>query len=90
MSHTHHAQIRAQQRGIPPIVIDLLLRFGAQEKSGDGTQKYFFDKAARRNMRSYVGLLASSIERHLNVYVVVGTSNEIITIAHRTERIHRH
>lgn len=58
MAYTQHAQIRAQQRGIPPILIDLLLRFGAHEKAGDGTQTYFFDKTARRQVRSYAGLLA--------------------------------
>ena len=89
MAYTQHAQIRAQQRGIPPILIDLLLQFGAREKAGDGTQTYFFDKNARRQVRSYAGLLASSIEQHLDVYAIVGAGNEVITVAHRTGRINR-
>jgi len=90
MEYTHHAQLRAQQRAIPPLLVDLLLQFGRQEKSGDGTSKYFFDKEARRKLRAYAGAMARSIEEHLDVYVVVGAMQELITVAHRDERIRRH
>lgn len=90
MVYTYHAQLRAQQRAIPPILVDLLLQFGHREKSGDGTSKVFFDKVARRKLRTYAGAMANSIEQHLNVYVVVGPAQEVITVAHRDERIRRH
>lgn len=90
MNLTRHAQARTQQRGIPPLMIDLLLQFGAHERAGAGMQKYFFDKTARRQLRSYAGPFASSIEQHLDIYVVVDEHYQVITVAHRTERIRRH
>ncbi len=90
MVYTHHAEHRAQKRCIPPMLVDLLIQFGQQESSGDGTFKLFFDKSARRKLRTYAGALASVIEHHLNVYAVVGPDMQVITVAHRDERIHRH
>jgi hypothetical protein len=82
-----HAATRMQQRGIAPLVIDLLLQFGATEKSGDGTTKHYFDKPARRRVRSYAGPLAALLEAHLDCYAVVGAEGRIVTAAHRTTRI---
>lgn len=50
----------------------------------------FFEKDARRKLRSYAGSLARSIEQHLDVYVVVGPVQMVITVAHRDERIRLH
>ena len=36
MQVTQHAQVRAKQRGIPPLLIDLLLQFGTSERAGTG------------------------------------------------------
>jgi hypothetical protein len=82
-----HAAARLQQRGIAPLVVDLLLEFGASEKSGDGTTKHYFDKHARRRLRAYAGPLASLLEAHLDCYAVVGPEGRIVTAAHRTTRI---
>lgn len=90
METTQHARIRNQQRAIPPILIDLLLRFGACESVGDGATKMFFDKAARKRVKTYAGPLAGLINQHLDVYAVVSSENKIITTAHLTERIIRH
>lgn len=87
---TRHAQVRSQQRGIPPIVIDLILQFGSQESAGDGASKLFFDKAARRRLQSYAGTLAPMLDEHLDAYAVVSQDNQIITVGHRIERIRRH
>lgn len=90
MSMTHHAKVRSQQRGIPPLVVDLLLQFGVHERAPGGVSKVFLDKHARRRLESYVGTLAPQIEQHLNVYLVVNGDNQVITAAPRTERIRRH
>jgi hypothetical protein len=82
-----HAAARLQQRGIAPLVVDLLLEFGATEKSGNGTTKHYFDKPARRRLRAYAGPLASLLEAHLDCYAVVGSDGTIVTAAHRTTRI---
>ena len=90
MKMTCHASIRSQQRAIPPILIDLLLKFGAQEFVGDGATKRFFDKAARKRVKAYARPLAGIINDHLDVYAVVGSEDQIITTAHLHERIIRH
>lgn len=90
MHLTKHAQNRSQQRGIPPVMVDLLLQFGITESAGDGASKLFFNKAARRRVESYFGPIAPLINQHLDVYAVVSEDDKIITIGHRTERIQRH
>lgn len=90
MNMTQHASKRAQQRGIPPILLNLLLDFGKSEPAGDGAAKIYFDKAARRRVKAYVGPLGRQIEQFLNVYAVVGADGRIITTAHLTERVWRH
>ena len=90
MQLTEHAAQRMQQRGIAPFVVDLLLQFGAREPAGDGTEKLFFDKASRKQLKTYAGSLASHLVAHLDVYMLVGQGEKIITTAHRLERIRRH
>lgn len=84
---TRHAQRRCQQRGLSPIVIDLLLKFGSSEPAGAGTTRVFIDKAARRRVQAYAGPLTSKLSEHLDVYAVLGADGRVITAAHRTERI---
>jgi len=82
MKMTQHARIRSQQRAIPPILIDLLMKFGACESVGSGATKMFFDKAARKRVKAYAGQLAGFINEHLDVYAVVSSECRIITTAH--------
>lgn len=87
---TSHAAKRCQQRGIPLFVLDLLLKFGVSEPAGDGTRKLFFDKAARRQVKTYLGRFASAIVPHLDIYALVSNEDRVITAAHRLARIERH
>jgi hypothetical protein len=89
MDTTRHAAVRSKQRGIPPLMIDLLREFGARQPAGQGAQKVFFDKVARRRLRAYAGPMAPLLEQHLDVYAVMSNSDEVITVAHRTARINR-
>lgn len=90
MDMTLHASVRRQQRAIPPMLIDLLIRFGASEPSGDGTLKYYFDKSSRRQVMAYAGAFARALEEHMDLYAVVAADSSVITVAHRDERIRRH
>ena len=90
MDMTHHAQKRRQQRAIAPFLIDLLRDFGKCEPVGCGTTRLYFDKTGRRRVKAHMGPLARLVEEHLNVYVVVGPEEQVITVAHLTERIRRH
>lgn len=86
---TVHAKTRSHQRAIPPMLIDLLLQFGSTEKAPGGTEKLYFDKSARKRIRSYAGPLAGLLESHLGVYAVVNGGDVVVTVGHRIERIKR-
>jgi hypothetical protein len=90
MHHSQHAAVRSQQRNICPMVIDLLMEFGAAEPSGEGTTKFFFDKPARKRLAAYAGALTPLLQEHLDIYAVVAADNKVVTVGHRYERIHRH
>lgn len=87
---TRHAEVRGRQRAIPALAIELLVRFGSVERAAEGAVRVFFDKAARRRLSAFAGPLASALDRHLDVYAVLGEDDQIITVAHRTKRIRRH
>jgi hypothetical protein len=85
-----HARRRLQQRAIPPMMIDLLLDFGATQRCG-GAEHVFFDKAGRRRLQAHLGGARGlkAIESWLNVYAIVGDNGRIVTVAHRRGRLQR-
>lgn len=87
---TRHAEVRGQQRAISALAIELLVRFGSVERAPGGAAKVFFDKAARRRLAAFAGPLASVLDRHLDVYAILGDDDKVITVAYRTKRIQRH
>lgn len=89
MNLTRHASVRRQQRAISPLILDLLLMFGKGESAGAGVEKVYFDRKARKKLAAYAGPLAPALAEHLNSYAVMDSSMQIITVGHRTQRIHR-
>ena len=89
MNMTRHASIKGQQRGIPPIMIDLLLQFGKSESAGGGATKLFFDRQTRKQVAVYAGPLARMLDEHLDFYAVLGPDMQVITVGHRLERMKR-
>jgi hypothetical protein len=49
----------------------------------------FFDKTSRKRVKAYAGPLAGFIEEHLDVYAVVSSNENIITVGHRDKRVTR-
>ncbi len=90
MHLSKHAQTRAQQRAIPPMLIDLLLQFGSSEWAGTGVSKVFFDKPSRRRVKAYAGNLGGLLDEYLDVYAVITDDHKVITTGHRTQRIGSH
>jgi hypothetical protein len=72
------------------MLVDLLMQFGTSEPAGHGASKVFFDKAARRRVKSYAGPLAGMLNDHLDVFAVISSDSKVITAGHLTERIRRH
>lgn len=88
MEHTQHSQVRAQQRGIPQLIIDLLIQFGAREPAGEGTETLYFDKQAKKRLQTYSGGLMGKLSDQLNVYAVV-IGDKVVTVGPRYKRINR-
>ncbi|AWU98077.1 hypothetical protein DM194_27710 (plasmid) [Azospirillum ramasamyi] len=81
---------RAQQRAIPPFIVDLLLRFGA-EAHHHGAEVLYFDKEARRRLRHHLGdrILQAIGDQMLDTYAAVGEGDRVVTVAHRNRRLKR-
>jgi len=90
IAFTTHAEKRIQQRGIPPMVIDLLMQFGSASRC-DGAERFMFDKLARKRLRRHLGgdRGLKVIDRWLNVYAVVGDNGQVVTAAHKHSRFRR-
>jgi len=86
MTMTQHAQIRQQQRGLPPLTIELLERFGSREHAHDGSEILYFDKHARKRVASYAGGLFGKVSELLDAYAIMA-EGRVITVGHRYRRI---
>ena len=90
MRYSAHASARLQQRAIPGRVVELLEEFGSSLRS-NGADRLFFDKAARRRLARNIGSNRElqSIERWMNVYIVVSDDGQLVTAARQTARHNR-
>jgi len=86
MTMTQHAQVRQQQRGLAPMALELLERFGSREHSHDGSEILYFDKHARKRVASYTGGLFGKVSELLDTYAVV-SDGHVVTVGHRYRRI---
>jgi hypothetical protein len=90
ISYTHHAIARAQQRGLPPLVLDWLATYGEEQHDGHGATILYFNKPARRRLQRAVGRLPlRRMADWLNAYAVISTDGALITAGHRYSRIRR-
>jgi len=86
MDHTLHGCKRSQQRGIPPLVVDLLLQFGAREHAAEGLEILFFDNRSRKRLQAYAGGLIGKLNEQLDTYAVVA-GGKVVTVGTRYKRI---
>lgn len=86
MKTSAHANIRSQQRGIPPLVIDLLMQFGTREHDLRGAEVLYFDRRSRKKLEAYAGGLIGKLNEHLDAYAIV-SGGKVITVGARYKRI---
>lgn len=86
MNATAHATIRSQQRGIPPMVVDLLFEFGCREHDHAGAEILYFDRRSKKRLETYAGCLINKLSEHLDSYAVVA-DGKLITVGTRYKRI---
>lgn len=88
MNLTQHAAERAQQRRIPPLVVDVLLSFGRVFRRR-GADVYVLDKKGRYEAERYLGRAVKQLEHYLDAYLVVGDDGAVITMGYRQRRFRR-
>ena len=88
--NTKHAEARAKQRGIPPLVDHLLDLYGEEEHSGHGTVTLYLNKHSIRSMERDLGRRpVSRLAEWFDAYKVKSTDGHTITVGHRTRRLWR-
>ncbi len=88
---SEHAKVRAQQRGIPPIIDRWLDEFGEEDYDGHGgIRVYFSRKSVRAMERAFGREPVRRMAEFLRAYRVESSHDgQVITIGHRTDRVRR-
>lgn len=80
MSMSVHASKRAQQRSVPPLIIDWLLDYGAETPADDGASIRFFDKCSRRRLERACGRrVIHKLESWMNSFLIESDGTVITT-----------
>jgi len=86
LSLTPHARRRIQKRAIPQRAIDYVLEFG-RERHSAGATKVYLDRQTRHLMEREVGRCeVARLGHKLDIAVVVGDSDWVVTTMYRTRR----
>jgi hypothetical protein len=79
-----------QQRGVPPIIVEWLLQYGATIYDHHGGRIRYFDKRSRRRIRHEKGSAAvRRFHEYLDCYAVMAGDDRVITVGHNYRRIKR-
>lgn len=79
---THHAEIRAQQRALPPYVLDYLTTYGTEVAVIGGCTKYIFDGQAVRRFERELGrdsLMTQVVEKLKKAFVILAADGVVVT-----------
>jgi hypothetical protein len=89
MPLTHHASTRLQQRGIPPLMVDLLARYGREQPARDGTV-LFLDVRGRQRVREALTDTLARFDKFADTYLVeAADTGAVVTVGHHTRRLRR-
>ncbi len=88
MITSSHADVRAQQRGIPPLVVEWLERFGEEVYDHQGCVVLHFSKRSVRCLERNVGREpVRRMSEYLRCYAVMSTDGVVVTVGKRFKRI---
>jgi hypothetical protein len=86
-----HASCRAQQRGIPGVVLEWLFDYGESQPDHRGAEVLYFTNKSRQQIdRSEGSAAIRRFNEFMNSYAVVGRDGSLITCGHRVKKINRH
>lgn len=88
---TMHASVRAQQRGIPPLIHHWLDQYGEEQYDGHGgVIRYFSRRSIRVLERSFGREPVRRMWEYLDAYKVESSHDGgTITLGHKTKRLRR-
>ncbi|MDP3087603.1 MAG: hypothetical protein Q8M99_05385 [Methylotenera sp.] len=86
-----HAKIRAQQRGIPACMNEILDLYGNEQHDGHGGVIFYLDKTSIQDIEQDMGRQsARRLDNSLNAYKVINSMHGVtVTTGHRHARIWR-
>jgi hypothetical protein len=89
VKYSKHAKRRAQQRGIPDQVVELILTYGDREPAGRGATICCIHSQLTRSelIREAAIEGLKGIDRYLGTYLVIAQDNTIVTVGHRFNRV---
>jgi hypothetical protein len=89
--NTRHAEIRAQQRAMPPFVDRLLDEFGEEAHDGHGCIRVYFSHRSIRRMRQALGQQpVSMFKRYLRAFKIESfRDGAVVTRGWQTRRVRR-
>ena len=83
---SNHAKNRMQQRAIPPLILDLLYRYG-REQQQSGATVLFFDKQSRKRVLKALEDITSRFDKLSDAYLIeADDGGTTITVGHRLRR----
>jgi len=86
MKLTDHAQVRMQQRAIPPLMIELLYLYG-REQQQNGSTMLFLDKRARDKAKQALQDVKQRFDKLCDAYLVQAEGDgTVITVGHHIKR----
>jgi len=82
MKLTVHAEVRTQQRGIPPDSVDLILTYGAAVRRSGGDIEYRLTKRRKARLITQLKRQIGKVESATDKGVLLGADGSIITVYH--------
>ena len=87
MNLSRHATSRMQQRAIPPLMVDLLVRYGREQPTRDGTV-VFLDSRGRQRVRQALVDALTRFDKLEDAYLIeANDTSTVVTVGHRTRRL---
>lgn len=80
---TKHAEARLQQRGIPPLMLPVVMAYGVEQYQKGGTTVWSLPKASAKRLRRELKELLNRMDALSDTYFVEDEAGTVITAGHR-------
>jgi hypothetical protein len=81
---SNHAQQRLKQRGIPELMLNLLVQYGRDEYQKGGTTVWRLSRKAAKRLRQDLKEVLGRLDALADTYFVEATDGTVITAGHQT------